>query len=535
MICLSQIEASCYRGRANIFFCAADSSPRLQKKKFARPLIKNMDLATIKKIHCVGIGGIGVSAIAKFFLSLGATVTGSDVSSSVITQDLEKRGVKIFYGHKAENVSNDVDLIIYSPAVPKDNPERQKGIQELSYPEFLGELSKQYFTIAISGTHGKCTTTALIGLILEAAAYDPLVIVGSRVPGWELGNIRLPASLRAPAPAYRQAGADKAGEAEAIPNNKKIFVVEACEHQANMLNLCPQAVVITNIETDHLDFYGNFDNVKSAFQKFVRLVPKNGLVIFNGDREAELDWNYARPSMWKLIWQVLFSRRVKWRSFGFKTPNDYQALDREVKNGNQFFNVQSGLSKFHVKLSIPGKFNAYNALAAMAVVLELGAPVEVCQKVLANFKGIWRRFEILKEKPLIISDYGHHPTAIAETVKAAREFYPGRRVVLVYQPHQHHRTKMLFNDFVSALALPDVLILSDIYDVAGREEVTDQDVSSEKILEAIKVSGGAGEYFYSGDLATTERLAREIIKESDVILVMGAGDVDIIARHLSIF
>ncbi len=472
----------------------------------------------IKKIHCVGIGGIGVSAAAKFFLSRDAIVTGSDVSSSAITQDLENRGVKIFYGHQAENVANDVDLIIYSPAVPKDNPERQKSIQELSYPEFLGELSKNYYTIAVSGTHGKSTTTAMVGLILEAAGFDPLVIVGSRVPGLELGNIRLPASLR--------------GESEAIPNNKKLFVVEACEHQANMLNLHPQAVVITNMEPDHLDFYGDFDNVKGAFQKFVQLVPKNGLVIYNGDREAELDWNYARPSVLKLIWQMFFKVRPRWRSFGFNTTNDYQAIDREVKNGNQFFNVQSGLYKFHVKLSIPGKFNAYNALAAMAVAVELGAPVEVCQKVLANFKGIWRRFEILKEKPLIISDYGHHPTAIAETVKAAREFYPGRRVVLVYQPHQHHRTKMLFNDFVAALALPDILILSDIYDVAGRENSADQDVSSAKLLEMIKMSSATGEYHYGGNLANTERLAREIIKESDVMLVMGAGDIDSVARKL---
>ncbi|KKR99550.1 MAG: UDP-N-acetylmuramate-L-alanine ligase [Candidatus Magasanikbacteria bacterium GW2011_GWC2_41_17] len=479
-----------------------------------------MSFEKIKKIHCVGIGGIGVSAAAKFFLSRGATVTGSDVFSTAITRDLELRGARIFYEHQAANVAADVDLIIYSPAVSKDNPELLKGVSELSYPEFLGELSRQYFTIAVSGTHGKSTTTALIGLILEAAGFDPLVIVGSRVPGWELCNIRIPVSLRGSA------------ATEAISNNKKYFVVEACEHQANMLNIHPQVVVVTNMEPDHLDFYGNFDNVKNAFQKFIQLVPKNGLVVYNGDREAELDWNYARPSVLKLIWQMFFKTRPRWRSFGFNTPNDYQALDREVKNSSQFFNVQSTLAKFHVKLNIPGKFNAYNALAAIAATLELGAPIEVCQQVLANFKGIWRRFEILKEKPLIISDYGHHPTAIIETVKATREFYPGRRIVLVYQPHQHHRTKMLFNDFAQALSLPDVLILSDIYDVAGREETADQDVNSLKLLEMIKLSGGVGEYHYGGDIVETERLAREIIKENDAVLVVGAGDVDSVARNL---
>lgn len=493
----------------------------------------------------MGIGGIGVSAAAKFFLSRGATVTGSDVSSSAITQDLEKRGVKIFYGHKAENVVIDVDLIIYSPAVPQDNPERQKGIPELSYPEFLGELSKNYYTIAVSGTHGKSTTTALIGLILEAAGFDPLVIVGSRVPGWKLGNIRIPASLRGSV--ATEAIQNINGIASPVARNdasKKIFVVEACEHQANMLNLRPQAVIITNMEPEHLDFYGNFDNIKSAFQKFIQLVPKNGLVIFNGDREAKLDWNYARPSVLKLIWQMFFKVRPRWRSFGFNTPNDYQALDRKIGKGWQEFEVnylketrllrvaRNDIQRAHVRLQIPGQFNAYNALAAITAALELGAPIEICQKVLANFKGIWRRFEIVKENPLIISDYGHHPTAITETIKAAREFYPNRRIVLIYQPHQHHRTKMLFKNFASALALPDVLILSDIYDVAGREEADDQAVDSLKLLEAVKVSGGAGEYFYGGDLVATERLAREIIKENDVVLVMGAGDIDSIARHL---
>jgi UDP-N-acetylmuramate--alanine ligase len=229
---------------------------------------------------------------------------------------------------------------------------------------------------------------------------------------------------------------------------------------------------------------------------------------------------------------MFFKVSPRWRSFGFNTPNDYQAVDREVRKGNQFFNVQSNLSKFLVKLNVPGKFNAYNALAAMAVALELGASVEACQKVLANFKGIWRRFEIIKERPLIISDYGHHPTAIIETVKAAREFYPGQRIILIFQPHQHHRTKMLFNDFVQALSLPDVLILSDIYDVTGREETVDQDVNSAKLLKMIKLSGGAGEYHYGGNLSNTERLAREIMKENDVVLVMGAGDIDMVARTL---
>lgn len=439
-----------------------------------------MDLFNIKKVHCLGIGGIGVSAVAKFFLAQGKTVVGSDMARSEITEDLEKRGVKIFYGQGTGQIDSDTDLIIYSPAVSLDGivssltPFTPRNIV-MSYPEFLGELSKNYYTIAVSGTHGKSTTTALIGLMLEAAGFDPLVIVGSRVPGWEMGNIRLPLGTNAEL------------------NERRFFVVEACEHQANMLKIYPRIAVITNIESDHLDYYQNLENIIEAFGKFGRSVPPEGKVFINGDDE-----NSKRLAI----------DRKKIKTFGFDTS---------------------------LRLNIPGRFNVYNASAARAVAMELGASAEVCQKILADFQGIWRRFEVVRENPLIISDYGHHPTAIRETAQAAREFYPGRRIVLVYQPHQHQRTKSLFDDFVKELAAPDLLILSDIYDVAGREKIGDKDVSSRQLIKAIRESNpdNQSKYIYGGSLFETEKKIRELFKDGDVIIVMGAGDIDAVARHLS--
>lgn len=497
-----------------------------------------MELSQIKKVHCLGIGGIGVSAVAKFFLAQGKEVSGSDLARSEITEDLEKRGVKIFYGHKSGQIDPQTDLIVYSPAVSLSNPEILdikdiKDIKILSYPEFLGELSKEYYTIAVSGTHGKSTTTAMIGLILEAAGFDPLVIVGARVPGWEMGNLRLP----------RGTYAELNGTNAELSGRRRFFVVEACEHQANMLKIHPHVVVVTSVEPDHLDYYQTFDNVKAAFQAFTQLVAKGGLVVYNGDREAEWNWNYIRPSVFKLLWQMLFGMKLKWRSFGFGEGNDYRALDWQVKEGHQEFEMsllRHDLKQAHVRLQIPGRFNVYNALAALTVALELGVPIEVCQKVLANFKGIWRRFEIVgqmrvgNDTATVISDYGHHPTAIRETLRGAREFYPGRRIVLVYQPHQHHRTKSLWEEFIKALAEPDVLILSEIYEVVGREAVEDREVSSQKLIDSLKTLKTLKtlKFFYGGDLEQTERLARQVIKEEDVVIVMGAGDIDKVARKL---
>jgi len=468
-----------------------------------------MDLSKVKKVYCLGIGGIGVSAIAKWFFlqaplfgqlsqraGQGREMAGWDLVSSEITDDLARLGILVAIGPSTEvrpPEMDGLDLVVYSPAVPAENPARQaareRGIKELSYPEVLGEISRGRPTIAVSGTNGKSTTTALVGLMLEAAGLDPLVIVGSKVKSFAHGNLR---------------------------PGQGPFVVEACEHQANMLKIQPQTAILTNIEEDHLDYYRDLGHIKDSFRKFVKSLPPDGKLIFNADDPASVEVSQAA------------GRKI---SFGIDGAADYQASELVTMPGRQQFILRApDGQRGTIVLQIPGRFNVYNALAALAAALENGANLAACQKVLAEFSGPWRRFEKVGEfrGATIISDYGHHPTAIRETLAGAREFYPGRRLVLVYQPHQHNRTKKLFNDFVAALRLPDLLILSDIYDVAGREEAQDQNVSSEKLVKEINKDSAV----YGGDLENTLALAQKTITEGDIVIVMGAGDIDWVARQL---
>jgi UDP-N-acetylmuramate--alanine ligase len=454
---------------------------------------KLMDLSKIKKIHFVGIGGIGVSAVAKMMLQSGKIITGSNLSESIVTQDLEKLGIKIFYQHQAENVPCDADLLVYSPAVPEDNPERGMArklhILELSYPEFLGEFSKDKFTIAISGTNGKSTTTAILGLILEQAKTDPTVIVGSRLSQWN-GNLRLGCS--------------------------KYFVVEACEWRAHMLNLSPQIIILTNLEEDHLDYYRDLDHIVNTFQQYVDKLGPKDLLILNND-----DFNLK-----KLKTQ---SRLI---TYGINQPADIMATNIKTGPGYQQFDLISDKfkTKITLTLKVPGLFNIYNFLAAIAGALDLGASTEAINNVAEAFTGIWRRFEIKKLEINnfeldIIHDYAHHPTAVKDTIQAAREFFPGRRLVVVFQPHHHNRTKRLFNEFVDGFQGAELLMISEIYDVAGREESDDQNVSSQDLVQAIKNKYPQQEVFYTPDLAQTKQKMLSLIESNDVVLIMGAGDI----------
>jgi len=452
-----------------------------------------MDLFKIKKIHFIGIGGIGVSAIAKMMILLGKKVSGSDLVNSEIVGELKKKGAKIFIGHRKENLEKDVDLVIYSPAVPEDNPERQatkeQKIQEFSYPEFLGELSKNYFTIAVSGTHGKTTTTALIGLILEKAGFDPTVIVGSEVKSFSEGNFRL--------------------------GKSKYLVVEACEWKAHMLNLHPQIIVLTNLEADHLDYYKDLNDIIFHFQKYIDKLPSEGKIILNVDDE-------------NLLKKLLPRRKVV--SYGIKKPADVMAKNIEVGPGFQKFQLSSFKLHSLIKLKIPGIFNIYNCLAAFACALSLGVKSEIIKEVLENYSGAWRRFEI-KELKIgnlelkIVSDYAHHPTAVKDTIRAAHEFFPKRRIFAVFQPHHHHRTKALFNDFVQSFNEADLVIISEIYSVAGREEKKDQDISSKDLVEAIKKIEKKKNVFYARDLNETKKIILANLKNNDILLIMGAGDI----------
>lgn len=381
------------------------------------------------KIHFIGIGGIGVSALAKFYLAKGDIVSGSDVVKSSITDDLIKRGVEVSIGEQKKENIKDFDLIIFSPAIKQENPElkeaKEKGIKTMSYPEALGQLTKEYFTIAISGTHGKSTTTALLGLILIKAGIDPTIVVGTKVKEFDNSNFR--------------------------QGKSKYLVIEACEHEASFLNYWPKIIVVTNIEEDHLDFYSNLENIQKAFNEFTSHLKENGVLIKRDD--------------------------VK---INFPNSIDFSLRNKEVEE----------LKKI---MKIPGDHNILNALAALKVARTLNIKDEISYSALSEYLGSWRRLEITNlEDFILIDDYAHHPTEIISTLKAAKEKYLDKKIVCVFQPHQYQRTKFLFQDFVSVFkeALNDNLIekllLIDVYDVSGREGTGDEtEYTSERIAKEI--------------------------------------------------
>jgi UDP-N-acetylmuramate--alanine ligase len=462
----------------------------------------SLNLEHIHRVHCVGVGGIGVSAVAKLLRLQGKEVSGSDAAKSVVTADAEAAGV-VVKEESADNVSPDLDVLIYTSAAPETHPERQAaakfGIPQFSYGEFLGLLTEGRETIAVCGTNGKSSTTAMLGLILEAAGLDPLVIVGSRLKTFPYGNLR--------------------------PGKGRIFVVEACEHNASFLNLRPTHVVVTNITPDHLDFYRDLDHIRETFQTFIDKTPDAGKLALNSGDPASMRLEPKhRPT-----------------TYGLSGNPDYQAKDIVVKDERQSFRVErrepaetwSGMS-----LGVPGDFNIQNALAAAAMASELGVSEDVIRKTLAAYPGIWRRFERvgrMKNGAELVSDYGHHPDAVARTLRGAKEFFPKRRLVLAFQPHQHDRTRKLFEEFVESFDDADALILSEIYGVEGRKD-GEGEISSRDLAEAVgkrdKKQKRERPVAFANDLSETETMIRERAEAGDLILLMGAGSIYTLADTL---
>jgi len=424
------------------------------------------------KVHFIGIGGIGVSALARYYLKKGCQISGSDLVSSEITDALKKKGAKILIGqNKTGNLPKDADLIIYSPAVQPDNPELKEvkkiKIKIQSYPQALGELTKKYFTIAISGTHGKSTTTAMIGLLLVKAGFDPTVIIGTKLKEFGDSNCRV--------------------------GKSQYLVIEADEHMASFLNYWPKIIALTNIERDHLDYYKNLKNILKTFKKYIGHLPKNGWLVANRDD--------------KNVQQLTKSKKQETVYYSLKQP--------EAK-------------KLKKILKVPGEHNIYNALAALTTARILKIPDRISFKALSEYKGAWRRFEIKritweKKQITLISDYGHHPTKVRVTLKAAREKYPKQKIWCIYQPHQYQRTYYLFNDFVKVFkrAPVDKLIITDIYDVAGREEKKIKEkVNSKKMVKAINKS----QVMYLPNEKILEYL-KQNLKGREAVIIMGAGDI----------
>lgn len=433
--------------------------------------MKNIDLSKIKKAHFVGIGGIGVSAIARMMIGErnppAGGVSGSDVSESLITKELEKLGAKIFIGHNADNIADDIDLIVYTPAVSEENPEIKKGkklgISCLSYPEMLGLISKNKYTIAVSGAHGKTTTTAMIGKILIDAQYDPTIIVGSFL---------------------------KDQNSNFVAGKSEYFVVEACEYKKSFLEINPKIIVITNIDNDHLDYYGNLENIKKAFAEFVSKLPEDGCLICDtGDKNLK---KIIQKTKGKII--------------------DYSKI------------------KAKLDLKIPGKHNIKNAQAAMTVAQTLGIDTQKSSISLNKFNGTWRRFEHkgeTKNGVIVYDDYGHHPTEIKATLSGFRELYPKNKIIVVFQPHLYSRTKLLLEDFGKSFNDADEIILTDIY---SAREPKDESINSKILAEEIIKNKSKAVYIES--FTDIINFLSENAKKDDVIITMGAGDVYKIGEKL---
>jgi UDP-N-acetylmuramate--alanine ligase len=428
------------------------------------------------KVHFLGIGGIGVSALAQYYLAKGHTVSGSDLMSSEITDYLANLGVKLNISEKVNSEMINVDLVIYSPAIKPENTEfkfyKDNGTKCFSYPEALGELTKEYFTIAICGSHGKSTTTAMTALALIKAGIDPTVIVGTKLAEFSGTNFRL--------------------------GQSKYLVIEACEYEESFLSYWPKVIVITNIEAEHLDYFKNLKNVLLAFKKFTSHLPKNGVLIYNSDdKNASI---IARSSK---------AMRQSSHKFSIKSK-DAQTIKKIVK--------------------IPGKHNVYNALAALQVARELKIEDKITLKSLSEYKGSWRRFEVKQgilnnKKITVISDYAHHPTEVLATLKATREKFSKNKIWCIFQPHQYQRTFLLVKDFIKVFrtAKIDNIIITDIYGVAGREDKK-TNINSQKLVESIKKKNVI--YIPFNDiLGYLKSLPVNKIKTNDVLIIMGAGDI----------
>jgi len=439
-----------------------------------------------KKIHFIGIGGIGVSALAGYYLEKGFSVSGSDLANSEITKAMQEKGARVFVGkHKAENLSEKTELVIFSPAVRPNNPELVKAyklkIKIQSYPEALGELTKNHFTIAVSGAHGKSTTTAMIGLLLVEAGFDPTVIVGTKVR-----EFRNPALSNAEGSNYKV-------------GNSKYLVIEACEHEESFLNYWPKIAVITNIEREHLDYYKNLNNILKAFKKFILHLPKGGFLVANKEDE-----NIKKLKIANCKFQI----------------KEYSLKQKEAKEIKKI-------------LKIPGSHNIYNALAALFVARILNIPDKVSFNSLAKYQGAWRRFDIKKGKVfnskeiILLNDYAHHPTEIKALFSSLEEKFKNKRIWVVFQPHQYQRTFYLFKDFVKVLSgfKGEKLIITDIYDVAGREEESiKKSVSSEKLVKEVKKNRRNSTVYLPGFKEVLKFLDKNL-RGGEVLVIMGAGDI----------
>ena len=437
-------------------------------------------------VYFCGIGGISMSGLAEILLSRGFRVSGSDMKESELTRILENKGAKVFIGQRSENITDDIDLFVYTAAISSDNPEwiamKELKIEELSRAQLLGQIMKNFeLPIAISGTHGKTTTTSMITEILMKADTDPTVSVGGMLKSIE-GNLRI--------------------------GHSKYFVTEACEYTNSFLNFFPKISLILNIEEDHMDFFKDIDDIRASFSKFASLLPGDGTLIINGEID-DVD-------------AIATCAKCGFVTYGMSDSFDYYATDisyDELAHPSYILHSKKGESK--ISLSVPGIHNVYNSMAAVAFADTVGIDRQVSVDALKCFTGTDRRFEKKGEigGVTIIDDYAHHPTEIKATLKAALN-YPHKTLWCVFQPHTYTRTKAFLHDFAQALILADKVVLADIY--AAREKNT-IGIYSTDLQKEIQDLGKECYYFPTFD--EIENFLLENCSQGDLLITMGAGDI----------
>ena len=439
------------------------------------------------KIHFMGIGGISMSGLAEVLLERGFTVTGSDMKSSPITEKLEHHGARIVYGQKAENITDDMDLVVYTAAIHPDNPEFQavlkKGIPHMDRAELLGQMMSNYHnSIAVSGTHGKTTTTSMLSLIMLAGECDPTISVGGILKDID-GNIRVGRSQN--------------------------FITEACEYTNSFLKFNPRIELILNVDADHLDFFKDLNDIRHSFRCFAEKLDEKGVLIINGEIPNRTYFTENLPC--KVI------------TYGLDSSDTYTAKNITFDDHacGSYDLYANGEKLEHMTLSVTGMHNVSNSLAAIAAAMELNIPMEKIKLGLANLKGTDRRFEYkgIINGITVIDDYAHHPTEIEATLTAAKN-YPHRKIWCVFQPHTYTRTKALLGDFAKALSHADHVVLADIY--AAREADTGE-IHSRDLQAEIRKLNTEADY-----LASFEDIEKFLLKNcthGDLLITMGAGDI----------
>ncbi len=432
-------------------------------------MIENFD--KFKNVHFIGVGGIGISAVAQMFLGEGKKVSGSDISESMVTETLRDLGGEIYIGASTENISPDTDLVVYTIAIADDNPEmleaKKRNLPIISYPETLAVISKNKKTIAVTGTHGKTTTTSMIAKAMKDLGFDPTVIVGSFLKEWK---------------------------SNFLPGKSEYFVVEGCEYRRSFLNLHPYILVINNIEADHLDYYKDLTDIKNAFRELAERVPTDGFVVTDTSSEA------VREVISGLTCQVV----------------NYKDFD---------------LSDFTLE-KMPGEHNLNNAKVAFSIIKILGGRLEDTKNSLQSFGGVWRRFEYkgkTKTGAEVYDDYAHHPTEIKAFFSGAKEKFSDKKILAVFQPHMMSRTKDFLNEFAESLSGFDKVLILPIFKARDEEE---QDISSQNLVDEINKFKNVADVVENFD--EVKKVVGDTTDENWVIATIGAGKTNLLAEELVI-